>query len=140
MKFKDLCLCVIAFVFGALINSCDEKDGAWESMEWRTQNLAPQNITYNRRGHEIIVNSKGGEINIICQNYSGFWFSNEFPQSNPNVDYKNWRGEWFDLSIKGNTLMCRFKDEESMISDDTVCVGVSAGDIFDRFKIIRRSN
>lgn len=135
MNFKKLWR--LLFLLSFLFCSCVDKDGDWESMDWRVENLSPQDITYNKRSHEIKVKPNGGSINIICQNYPGFWFDMPFENSEPS--FKDYTGEWYDLSIRNNVMMCKFKDSGSEAVNDTLNVIVTAGDIFSYFTFIRTS-
>lgn len=106
-------------------------------MEWTVKNLSPEDIMYNKRTHEIKVNSKGGSINLICKNYSRFWF--DMPIECPESANNNFKGDWYDLSIRKNIMECKFEANDSGIVNDTLNVNVSAGDIFSHFTIIRTS-
>lgn len=144
MRIKNLFGVFVVFAFGLLLYSCNDKDGDWDSMEWRVENFSPQNITYNKKTHEIKVNPKGGSINIVCINYSHFWFDMpalwfDMPSASSVPSFEDCKGEWYDLSIKGNVMRCAFKGVDSEVSNDTLYVAVTAGDIFSRFKIIRTS-
>lgn len=125
------------FMLSLLLSSCSNDEvGNWDSMEWKVENLSPQDISYNKRTQEIKVNSKGGSINIICKNYSGFWFS--MPLESLEPAFQDYKGEWYDLSIRKNVMTCKFKENEST-ANDTLRVVVTAGDIFSHFTIIRTS-
>lgn len=135
MKFRELWS--LLFVFCLLLCSCNDMDGDWESMKWSAKNLSPEDIKYNKSTHEIKVSPNGGSIKIVCKNYPSFWF--DMPYESPEPPFKDCKGEWYDLSIKQNVMICKFSESGTEVVNDTLNVTVSAGDIFSYFTIIRTS-
>lgn len=133
-EFGILCILLSAI----LLFSCDEKDGDWEAMKWNVENLSPQDIHVDKDKKVISISSKGGKVNLVCTNYTGFWFA-LFTGDGDNTDdvYHHWQGDWFDLTIHDNIMTCTFGEVDPEHSEEALDVPVTAGDIFYDFHIVR---
>jgi len=120
-------------------NSCDKKDGDWDSMNWKAD--LPVQITdgvYN-------VKAAGDEFSFSCKNYSSPWIENAmsdgeyyYPPREAN-DYHTITTGWFKAEISGNKLRVVFKANETA-KERPLQVTVTAGDIFYRFNFIQFAN
>lgn len=136
MKKELGILCIL--LSAILLFSCDEKDGDWEEMKWNVENLSPQDIHVDKDKKVISVSSKGGIVNLVCTNYTGFWFA-LLTGDGDNIDdvYHHWQGDWFDLTIHENIMTCTFGEVDPEHPEEALDVPVSAGDIFYYFHIVR---
>ena len=128
------------FIFLQLVACSDNKDelvGIWSPMEWTTDNKLV--VADNK----YVVSYFGDTISFVCKNYGSFWFSNaEIVDSviEPNMDSNDLTkldGNWFSASIVENEMQVVF-DKNSDITDRTVSIIVTAGDIFDYFDFIQK--
>lgn len=136
MKKELGILCIL--LSAILLFSCDKKDGDWEAMKWKVENLSPQDIHVDKDKKVINVSSNGGKINLVCTNYSGFWFA-LFTENGDNIDdvYHHWLGDWYDLTIHDNIMTCTFSEIDPEHPEEALDVPVTAGDIFHDFHIVR---
>lgn len=136
MKKELNIICIL--LSAILLFSCDEKDGDWEEMKWDVENLSPQDIYVDKNKKIISVSPNGGTVNIVCTNYSSFWFA-LLTENEDNIDdvYHHWQGDWFDLTIHDNIMTCTFSEVDPGQTEEALDVPVAAGDIFYDFHIVR---
>lgn len=138
MKKLTLFKTVLAIVILFMVSSCKEElDGAWSPMKWKYENISKgilidknnDNIKYQK---EIYV-TDSGELDIVCQNYKSFWFS-QFPDMPlQEIDMHRFSNDFCNLTIMDNILHCEFYNIEALGSEEFNVI-VTAGDIFYHFK------
>lgn len=137
MKPWRIALMVLAAL--SLASCSKEKDGDWDSMEWKNDAHVP--II-----HGIYkVSADEGTFSFSCSNYSKPWFSNAkenekvvFP-SKEEVGGKLIDSENFRAEIMGNKLTVHFKENEGA-KERNISITVTAGDIFYTFNFEQAGN
>ena len=137
MKMK---LWRIAFATLAALSlaSCSkEKDGDWDPMEWKADELVQAN------DGAYVVSAEEETIAFTCSNYADPWFSGAkdngkdilLEEDHPGlIDSENFRAE-----MQGNKLTVGFKGNESA-QERTFSITVTAGDIFYTFHFRQAAN
>ena len=136
---KSFFACMCLLLTCQFVVSCRDNepiDGDWEAMKWKTDNMVGNvNIQEKSNALTTFIVSGEGAVDVVCQNYSGFWMSDaNYP--------KDWKGfdeyqyEWLKISIEGNIAHCVF----SNVAEDfhkELFITLTAGDIFYSFHFVR---
>lgn len=104
-------------------------------MKFKIENFSAKNVKVSNKNESITVNYSGGKVDYICKNYPLFWFTDlngmgVTADSIPHHEIKNLHGDWYDISIDGNTLHFEFLPRSEDSSPETRILTVTAGDIF----------
>ena len=134
----------LVFIFMLIfISSCDDDIvGKWEPMEWKYENVSDgikiitpsgKDKDHAKYSTKIEV-SKPGSVDVVCKNYNSFWFA-EYPNMTFEGDYMSqFKTEFCEMKINGNTLHCEFFNIEQQSPEEFMIV-LTAGDIFYLFQI-----
>lgn len=132
----------VAFVMIVAVlsfNSCDQKDGDWESMKWKAD------IPVKTTDGVYHVKAAGDEFSFSCKNYSSPWIDHAvsngeyyYPPREAN-DYHTISADWFKVAISGNKLTVVF-DANETVEERPLLLTVTAGDIFYTFKFMQLAN
>lgn len=123
-KYITSIFAILAF----LLTSCDS-DQPGDGMSWSHENDAPDNISYEFRPGDIArinleVNYKGGDITLICDNYS-----NLGPIGADGSD--TYDCGWGVFTVDGNKVKCHFPEEASGKEpvSDQITIYAEKGDV-----------
>ena len=110
-----------------LLCSCDEPDGLWDPMKWKT------NVPGMKKDHIIEVPSVGGTYVLKCKNYAGFWISSiDGMELGDDEDMHNVAREWYTVIIEGNVMTVTIASNECP-DDRTLDIGIRCGNATDGF-------
>lgn len=131
-----------AFLFFA---ACDEPDGKWEAMKWSH----PKYETVKVEGtNYFVVPVEGGSYGFRCKNYKP-WLADHMFEANGDVwhsyrdyekndDYYNhYDNGWCRVDVNKDSVKVQFEPNTGF--ERKALIGVTAGDIFDRFYFLQGS-
>lgn len=124
---------LIAVLLG--FSSCDNEQpiGIWSPMKWNNvDNLTKTNNIY-------VIPAEGGSFTFECKNYAP-WLSDVIINTErqkmvlqENWNRKEYKNEWFEVKIIDKKVIFTFDKIEKPMTERTVEVEVTAGDIYDDF-------
>lgn len=122
----------------------EPKDGDWAPMKWshdKYETVKVDGVKY------YSVPVEGGTYEFRCKNYGGFWLSDHWFDERGEVTHSymdttqvdpwnHYQNQWCTVDAEKATLRISFGPNHSTLRK--AGIGVTAGDIFDRFQFCQQ--